>query len=238
MTEETVTAAEVKTAAEAKIKAIKADIPGLERALASATDAMKSVAAKGVVADIVAASGAITAANKALDGAKADVEVQGRKLQGIADLAAYEVDLAEYDASVKPIHSLVNPIQSALFAAVQKNRELFEAAGVERVSIVIDHIEGEMLAEHDVYGPSKPKPPKSVRSGKSGGGGGNGGRFVNVSPDGKMRLTDRDFVALVGPANIGDEKTAHATNPETKGGTLYVTARSLRDKLGWTREQK
>ena len=84
---------------------------------------------------------------------------------------------------------------------------------------------------------TKPAKPKSGR-GKSGGGGGNGGRFVNVSPDGSQRLTDREFVNLVGVANIGAEKTAHATNPDTKGGTLYVTARSLRDKLGWTREQK
>lgn len=221
---------------EAKMKAAQASIPQLEKDLAKAEGVMSEGFPKGTpIGVIVDATGVRNTALGALDGAKADIAGCEKGLQGLVDQEQYERDLAAYEKDTQACRDIVNPFVNPQQKAVLGAKDTFVKAGVNTVITRTELIGGEQITSVELLGPSKPTAPKKGR--KSGASKGNGGgRFVVVSPDRSQRLSDREFVALVGPAKIGEEKTAHAL--ATTGGTLYVTARSLQDKAGWTREQK
>lgn len=227
---ETKTVEQARAEVQAKISALKTDIPKLENALKTATNNIREVAKTGSPPDITAASVLVTTANDALDSAHKAIARHEGQIQAVADQAAYEVKLSEFNVSMKPVHEVLEPVQHALLVAVQKAHETFTKLGVTRVTIMCDEIEtAKMLATHDILGPNRPVSPKRAKS--TGGGGGSRGRFVNVTPKGNM--SDREYVAAYGPEKLGEEKTAHALT--ATGGTLYVTARSLNKSLGHDR---
>ena len=234
MADETRTASDARADLLARQKSAAEGIPALERAVEKAARAIVGLT---VVGEIVAASGVLNTAQSALDGAKSDVAKIEKGLTALTAQADYERDLGAYNESIKPCRVVTNPLVTAIQKAMIAASETLTAAGIVSVVFRTIYTDGRPETDAELVGPSKPKPVKTGR-GKSGGGGGNGGRFVNVSPDRSKMLSDREFVALVGPQHLDAEKVAHAVDLNTKGGTLYVTARSLREKAGWTRRQK
>lgn len=234
-TDETPTVESIKADLEAKIKATEADIPKLEGTVTKAIARMADIPKGSSPAVYVEASGTLGNAQKALEAARSAV---AKHRKGIEDTAAdeqYGRDMAAYEESIKGCRNVTNPLVSAQQKVVSGAKDTFARADVNSVVTRTTLIEGEILTVVELIGPSKPIKPRRGRK-SSGGGGNGGGRYVVVSPNGSQRLSDRDFVELVGPKHIGDEKTQHALT--APGGTLYVTARSLQTKAGWTREQK
>lgn len=234
VTQETRQEVDARAALEDKRKVAQASIPGLEKDVAKAVEASASIPKGSPPADYIAASVVLGTAVALLEGAQADVKRCDKGLVALVADEAYERDMAAYEESTKACRNVTNPFVSAQQKTVLGAKDIFAKAGVNSVITRTTLIEGEVLTVVELVGPNKPAKPR--KGGRKSGGGNGGGRFVNVSPDGSQRLSDREFVALVGPKHIGDDKTEHALT--ATGGTLYVTATSLRGKAGWTREQK
>lgn len=233
MTEATEASADL----EARIKTAQEGIPALEKALASAEAASKGAYGKVGMGEFMALDATREGAKSAHDAAQADVAKLQKGVDALAAQANYESDLGVYNEGIKPCRVVTNPLVTAQQKAVLAAKETLLKVGITSVITRTTLIDGNVETEAELVGADKPTPPKKGRKPSTSGNGGNGGgRFVNVSPDRSQRLSDREFVALVGPKHIGDDKTAHALS--ATGGTLYVTARSLQDKAGWTREQK
>ncbi|GAG04643.1 unnamed protein product, partial [marine sediment metagenome] len=247
-TEETPTVESVKADLANHLVAAKAKVDPLAAAVKTAERKMGDVAVAHAknpnLAALVEASGILTKANDELAGATAGVTRMENKLASIEKDVQREADHAVRDGlvakakskcpDVRSIHaglSVSGTIPVADLNPTKDELAMCERHDIHVVNVATVRAEGEPPLLNLWYFPKK---GKRVSSGRSGGNG--GGRFVNVSPDGSQRLSDREFVELVGPKHIGDEKTQHALT--APGGTLYVTARSLQTKAGWTREQK
>lgn len=250
MTQETPTIEAVKADLKAKLDAEKARLQSFEAAVKAAEKAMSDVAVAHAkepnVLALTDASTKLVEASDRLARARASARRFENKLTDLDEQAQREADGATALALCKKADAMVAPTLTT-----PVSRGWLKVSGAIPVSdLKPSDAESEMVKRWDIHQVTVAtvegddgKPclscsffPKRQKRASTGGGGGGGGRFVNVSPDGSMRLTDKELLALLGPEHIGDEKTQHALT--ATGGTLYVTARSLRDKAGWTREQK
>lgn len=248
-TDETPTVESVKADLRAHLVTAKAKVAPFEVAAKAAEKAMSEAAVAHArnpnLAALVEASGTHSKALDELAGATSGITRLESKLASIEKDVQREADHAIRDGLILKaegkcpkmgtIHSGLSVSGTIPVADLNPTKD--ELAMCERhdlhvVNVATVREEGQPPQLNLWYFPKKGKRAPSVR----GGGGNGGGRYVVVSPDGSQRLSDRDFVKLVGPAHIGDEKTQHALT--APGGTLYVTARSLQTKAGWTREQK
>lgn len=228
---------DARTALEAKREKANSSIPGLEKDVAKAIEGIAAVPKGSQPQVYVDASSALGTAQALLEGAQGDIKRAAKGLDALVKLEKREAVVG----ALSPIASAFAPAAKALPkgckasgivppAMYAKHADELAKAEVKSVGFTLDAtVDGPPIASVKPSG-ATPRAPSA------GGGGGGGGRYVNVSPDGSQRLSDREFVALVGPDHIGDDKTEHALT--ATGGTLYVTATSLRGKAGWTREQK
>jgi len=174
---------------EAKIKAIKADIPGLESAVAKAVKAIESVPKGSGPQVYVDASGAVTTAQGVLDGALSDIRKSEKGIEGLAADEKYERNLAAYDQTTKACRVVTNPLVSAQQKAVSSAKDTFAHAGVNSVVTRTTLIEGEILTVVELIGPNKPVKPKKGRKASSGNGRGFSKRLY-ATPLGELSQTD------------------------------------------------
>ena len=189
MPEETPKAIDARAELEAKIKAIKADIPGLESAVAKAVRAIESVPKGSGPQVYVDASGAVTTAQGALDGALADIRRCEKGIEALGAQERYEKDLVAYDESTKACRIVTNPLVSAQQKAVSSAKDTFAHAGVNSVVTRTTLIEGEILTVVELVGPNKPRQPKKGRQASSGNGRGFSKRLY-ATPQGDLSQTD------------------------------------------------